>query len=322
MPLTVIERDSSNELFTASTFLDFISLTNNQWWEGETQKYAFRGQADSAWKLIPSAFRDPPNAELLDLIDFFGKRVVELSPTTKNSVRLISIHQSHYDFARLALEAGLIGRIKVQNRYPKNCINIECVDGYDYFFCPYELDPNVFSDGIDFLGLAQHHGIPTHLIDWTKNPIVAAHFATKDWISTNRSSDITIWAIKLTENEFQSQLQFHNRTQEVRGAIIDTDIKLNSFAFHQKGCFSLFNHQNGLNEYFMATGHYPALEEIAATNIQDLELVKIILRSSEVAELRHVLNRLGILDHLLMPTFDKVAETAKLLWKGRCRSDR
>ena len=176
-PLKVHKADTALEL------IELLRRTHERWY-GPRELWGFRGQGDACWRLVPSAFRD-------------GWETC-LPRRLRSSADEAVVRQQHNEweaflrFFRLADETGLYvpGAERIRTLEMEQQVKTQ-IEGAGWPF-----------DGlIEGLAIAQHHGVPTRLLDFTYDGLVAAYFAASSAITqrerTPAPEGFSIWAVNL-----------------------------------------------------------------------------------------------------------------------------
>lgn len=297
----------------AKEFLDVISPLGPFLDDGEdTTSWIFRGEPsdernDVFSPLVPTALRwarrkevmrfvrvrsedEPPDVELYQiraelrvLRDFFeyADRSGLPIPEERQTVRKYLQHDSRFEAA------------------------VERLTQHKSRWVPDEL--------LSIAGLAQHYGLPTRLLDWTRDYFVAAYFAAKAVLTGKNEPKTTgefliVWALKESALYAWESSLLDPTESPLR--IVTAPAALNPNLHAQRGLFTTWSRQGNqvdrrsLNTRLAEDPHFKDLDKEAL-------FLRVRLPRSEARNLLGYLIRLGVTAGRLFPGFGGAAESVR-----------
>jgi hypothetical protein len=158
-------------------------------------------------------------------------------------------------------------------------------------------------DDIEWLILARHHGLLTRVMDWSKNPLVALHFA----IDRHDCDNSAVWQAMVGRSALIGQTY---SLQELDAEFGRTD--QHAFAYYQGPITGRAVAQQGvLTIHKLPEGdqQFTTVDEQATESSGFMFLRRILVAAAAKERIRRSLLALGISNASLFPDFDGLARS-------------
>jgi hypothetical protein len=295
---------------TAEELLEALSPASEYFRGADHGDWVFRGQANANWGLSPSAFR--PNPLLFDPL------VADPFDEWYNAHQMAAELHALIRFFNLADSSGLpLPEDSQRIRFLLRDMQDRRVSRPHYS----EAAPWPPSELWSLLGLAQHHEIPTRLLDWTRNSFTAAYFAAATNAANPSFDRLAIWAYHAKMDEMgvlAAKISGYTHTVQIVTAPYANNPNLRA----QEGLFIILASSEPLDPKIHAQ-RYDLTDALASVrNVSGhTALLKFTAPVSECRAVLRLLQKFRVTPATLFPGYAGVvaAMREEELWRTRSR---